>query len=194
MLMRQQSCCLRYLYSVMAAEYTHIVEGCKRHERKAQKALYDMFAPMAMGICMRYVHSREAAQEVLQDGFVLVFDKIGRLREAEKVGAWIRRVMVNESLKYCNRYERPLYTEEMAGGGEQVAGSAFDPFGTEEVVAALQRLAPAQRVVFNLMEVEGYTYAEVAKELRCSEVNVRALLSRAKRSLREQLGETRNEK
>jgi RNA polymerase sigma-70 factor (ECF subfamily) len=68
----------------------------------------------------------------------------------------------------------------------------LDPFATEEVVMALQQLPPAQRTAFNLLEVEGYTIEECAAQLRCSEVNLRALLSRAKARLRELLTEKKD--
>ena len=63
----------------------------------------------------------------------------------------------------------------------------LDPFGLESVVAALQQLPPAQRMAFNLVEVDGYTFEDAAKKMKSSEVNVRALLCRAKGRLRELL-------
>lgn len=139
---------------------------------------------MAMGVCMRYVHDRDEAQDLLQEGFVRVFENIGKVREPERVGAWIYKLMVNECLKYYRRHERPRYLDD-----EQVdcVQMPLDPFGTEEVVAALQQLAPAQRMAFNLLEVEGDTFEAAAEKMHCSEVNVRALLSRAKCRLRELL-------
>lgn len=168
----------------MVADYAHIIEGCRRHDRKAQRALYDAFAPMAMGLCMRYASDRDAAQDLMQDGFVQVFENIGRLRDPERLGAWVYRLMLNECLKQFRRRKRTPYIVDNQVEGVQLP---LDPFGTEEVVAALQRLAPAQRMAFNLVEVEGYTYEEAAVQMKCSEVNVRALLSRAKSCLREML-------
>lgn len=168
----------------MVADYAHIIEGCRRHDRKAQRALYDTFAPMAMGLCMRYASDRDAAQDLMQDGFVRVFENIGRLRDPERLGAWIYRLMLNECLRQLRRQQRTRYVVDNQVEGVQLP---LDPFGTEEVVAALQRLAPAQRMAFNLIEVEGYTYEEAAEMMKSSEVNVRALLSRAKSCLREML-------
>lgn len=165
----------------MNVDFAHIVEGCRRHDRRAQRALYDALAPMAMGVCIRFTHDRDEAQDIMQEGFVKVFEKMGQLKDPQQIGAWAYKVMLNECLKYYRHHERPVYSEEV-----HVDGSLFplDPFGTEEVVVALQQLAPAQRMAFNLIEVEGYTYEEVAKEMRCSEVNIRALVCRAKTMLR----------
>lgn len=172
----------------MKADNAQLLEGCRRRDRRAQRALYDAYAPMAMGVCMRFATDRDAAQDLLQDGFVRVFEQIGRVRDAERLGGWIHRVMVNECLQHYRR-RRPLVL-----GDEGVLDSVqlpLDPFGTEEIVRALQQLAPAQRTAFNLVEVEGYSLEETAGAMRCTEVNVRALLSRAKARLRELLTDER---
>ncbi len=168
----------------MVADYAHIIEGCRRHDRQSQRALYETFAPMAMGVCMRYASDRDAAQDLLQDGFVRVFENIAQVHNPERLGAWVYRLMLNECLRQYRRRKPTVYAEEAQVDGVQLP---LDPFGTEEVVTALQRLSPAQRTAFNLVEVEGYTYEEVARKMKCSEVNVRALLCRAKERLREEL-------
>ena len=168
----------------MAADYAHIIEGCRRHDRRAQRALYDALAPMAMGVCMRYMRDRDEAQDVVQEGFVRVYENLGKVRDPQQMEAWAYKVMVNECLKHYRRYERPVYVDDvMVEGVEQ----PLDPFGLESVVAALQQLPPAQRMAFNLVEVDGYTFEDAAKEMKSSEVNVRALLCRAKGRLRELL-------
>ncbi|MBP5342071.1 MAG: sigma-70 family RNA polymerase sigma factor [Bacteroidales bacterium] len=166
----------------MPTDYTEMLEGCRRRNRQAQKALYDTFAPMAMGLCMRYARNRAEAEDWLQDGFVRVFEKIGQVRAPEQLGAWIYSVVMHVCIKQWRKQRLP-----MAGDGEEPELAEFptDPFANEEVVLALQQIAPQQRVVFNLMAVEEYSYQEAAHELKCSEANVRALYSRAKSRLRE---------
>ncbi len=165
-----------------------MVEGCRRGDRRAQKALYEEFAPMALGVCMRFASDRDAAQDLMQDGFVRVYEKIGLLRETEHLKGWIYRTMINVCIRdYQRRKRQIVQCDETADDNLP----PLDPFGTEQVVMALQQLPRAQRLVFNLTEVEGYSYAETAKELKCSEVNVRALLSRAKAGLRTLLTQNR---
>ena len=164
---------------MMAADFTHIVEGCRRRDRVAQRQLYDAMAPMAMGVCMRYVRNREEAQDLMQEGFVHVFEHLSQLRE----------VMVNECLRHFRRKRLTMVTGDM--GVADRAEQPLDPFADEEVVLALQQIAPQQQVVFNLVAVEEYSYDEAAKLLHCSEVNVRALYSRARGRLREILNENK---
>ncbi len=165
----------------MTADYKHIMEGCRRHDRKAQQALYEAMAPMAMGVCMRYSSDRDEAQDLLQDGFVKVFEQIGKVRDSESLGAWIYRVMISVCMKNYRRKMRRKVAETAVIEHVELP---LDPFADEEIVAAMQRLAPAQRHVFNLIAVEGYSYSDAAHEMRCSEVNVRALYSRARMEMR----------
>ncbi|MBP3762573.1 MAG: sigma-70 family RNA polymerase sigma factor [Bacteroidales bacterium] len=166
----------------MEPDYTQLVEGCRRGDPHAQRALYDALSPMALGVCMRYARDRHTAQDLLQDGFIKVFENIGRLKKPESVGAWVYKVMVNRCVNHCKRHRSPLPLDEVA---DTPVSLPLDPFALEEVVGALQQLPPQQRTVFNLVEVEDYSYSEVAARLQCSEHTVRANLSRAKSRLKE---------
>lgn len=168
----------------MSEEYTQLVEGCKNRERRAMKRLYDLTAPMAMGVCMRYSHDRDAAQDLMQEGYIKVYEGIGKLRDPSKVMAWVYQVMVNECINRCKRAKRTEYIEEMVT--EPVVFQP-DTFAGEEVVMKLQLLPPRPRAVFNMLEVEELTEEEAAARLKTSVGNVRTMMSRAKRMLRDML-------
>ena len=172
----------------MTTELEQIVDGCKRKNPIAQKKLYELYAPKMLGLCMRYTHSRDEAQDLLHDGIIKVFENISRLRKPESVGAWVYQVMVNRCLNHCKQ-RRPLAS--LDDNVPTPVALPLDPFADQEIVLALQQLPPQQRLVFNLIEVEDRPYDEVAATLRCSEVNLRALLSRAKARLRDILTETK---
>lgn len=157
-----------------------MVEGCRKRNPKAQRALYDAVAEMAMGICMRYAADRDEAQDMLQDGFIKVFERIGTLRDPEGVRSWVYGVMMNTCIDHQRTRRGWVPLEEV----REPARFDTDPFGTEELVAAIQRLSPMPRTVFNLCEVEGYTQDEVAKRLKTNKVAVKVALSRAKSELR----------
>ena len=166
----------------MSEEYTQIVEGCRRRDRKAQRALYDATAAMALGVCMRYAHDRTRAQDWMQDGYIRVFENIGKLKKPESLMSWVYQVMTNVCITALKREQERVPIDDVTS---EIVVPPENPFADEEVVEALQKIMPSQRLVFNLIEVEDYTIEEVAKELKCTEVNVRALLSRAKSNMRE---------
>ncbi len=168
----------------MESDYTQIVEGCRRRDPRSQRALYDALAPMALGVCMRYSHDRHTAQDLMQDGFVKVFENIARLQQPERLGAWVYQIMVNRCLNHLKKRREELCPD---GIPPSPIALPLDPFAMEEIVLALQQLSPQQRMVFNLVEVDDRPYDEVADILHCSESNVRALLCRAKSRLRDLL-------
>ena len=168
----------------MEQNYTQLVEGCRRRDRRSMRALYDLTAPMAMGVCMRFASDRDAAQDLMQDGYIKVYEGLARLREPEKLMAWVYQVMFNEGLNHCKRNRRPEYLDEV---GEEPVVFQTDAFGMEEVVLALQQLPPRQRAVFNMLEVEDMDEKEVAVRMGTPVTNVRTLMSRAKNRLKELL-------
>lgn len=168
----------------MSDKYTQLVKRCRKRDERAMRELYEEMAPMAMGVCMRYARSREEAQDLMQEGFIKVFEHLGRLKEEEKLGAWIHKIMVNTCIDfYYSRKELRLLDDVTV----EPVTLPLDPFGMEEIVAAIQQLPPHQRAVFNLVEVEGYSCEEVAQRLRQTASGVRATLCRAKATLREEL-------
>ena len=168
----------------MSGEYTQLVKRCRKHDERAMRALYEEMAPMAMGVCMRYSRSREEAQDLMQDGFVKVFEKLGSLKEPERVGAWVHQIMVNVCIDHFHSRKEMRYFDDV--DAEPVT-LPLDPFTMGEIVAAVQQLPPHQRAAFNLVEVEGYSCEEAAERLKVSASGLRATLSRAKATLRETL-------
>ena len=77
-----------------------LIDGCKRGEASARKELYELYAPAMMSVCARYVHDRETARDLLQDGFIKVFTKIQTYSATGPFGAWLRRVFVTTALEY----------------------------------------------------------------------------------------------
>jgi RNA polymerase sigma-70 factor (ECF subfamily) len=173
----------------MSEKYTQLLKRCRKHDERAMRALYEEMAPMAMGVCMRYSHNREEAQDLMQDGFVKVFEKLDSLKDPERVGAWIHQIMVNVCIDSFHSRKELRFLDDMV---VEPVTLPLDPFGMEAIVAAMQKLPPHQQVVFNLVEVEGYSCEEVAQRLGQSASGVRATLSRAKAALREELIDKNN--
>ena len=167
----------------MGENYTQLVADCRHRDRKAMRRLYELTAPMAMGVCMRYCHNRTTAQDLMQEGYIKVYEGLGRLRDPERLMGWVYQVMVNECINFCRRVK----TTEALEDNLQHEPVDFqpDPFGDEEVVLALQQLPPRQRAVFNMLEVEGLAEEVVAERMKTPVSNVRILLSRARMKLRE---------
>ena len=80
-----------------------LLQGCIKKDLTAQKQLYDRFAKKMMGVCLRYADCNEEAQDILQDAFIKVFDRIESFKATGSLEGWIKKVMVNTALDNFRR-------------------------------------------------------------------------------------------
>ena len=166
-----------------------MVAGCLKGEPAAQKALYQTFAGKMMSICMRYAHDREQAQDILQDGFVKVFQKMDRFRGEGPLGGWIARTMVNTALDNIRRnkpYDQSLDLTE-AEHLHSAEGLAVSKLTTNELMDLIQALPTGYRTVFNLFAIEGYPHKDIAEMLGISENTSKSQFMKARAYLRKLL-------
>ena len=177
----------------MKMDVEQVVLGCQRKDSEAQKCLYETFAPMMLGVCSRYTKSRDEAQDLLHDGFIKVFENIGRLQNPQALGKWIYQIMVRESLNYLQRRTTMRYYEvnkmDELAKDEGLNEEPWEEPGSkvEEIIAALQSLPDVYRVAFNLHEVEEWDYEAIAEYLHQPETTVRSHVARAKIMIRKKL-------
>ncbi|RYZ15780.1 MAG: RNA polymerase subunit sigma-70, partial [Sphingobacteriales bacterium] len=76
-----------------------LVQRCKAGQRKAQELLYKMLAAKMLGVCLRYATDRMEAEDMLQNGFIKVFQKMADYRGEGSFEGWVRRIMVHSSIE-----------------------------------------------------------------------------------------------
>ena len=168
-----------------------LIERCRRREPRAQKLLYDRFAPKMLGVCRRYVTAREDAEDVLVEAMFKVFDHIESFTAAGSFEGWIRRIVVNEALMFLRK--RKLLTVEPEVVDLQNSARHVEPLSIEHELAAqdilrlLETLPTGYRTVFNLYVVEGYKHIEIAELLGISINTSKSQLILAKERLRREV-------
>jgi RNA polymerase sigma factor (sigma-70 family) len=167
-----------------------IIEGCARHERKAQEALYEKYSRLLMGVCMRYAGDRAEAEDILQDSFIKIYFRIKDFSGSGSFAGWLRKVVVNTAithyhlnLKYRYHVEIEEYVDRESGG----ASFAEDYFTADELFLVLAELPAGYRMIFNLYAVEGYKHKEIAKMLSIDTNTSKSQYSRARAALRDKL-------
>jgi RNA polymerase sigma-70 factor (ECF subfamily) len=169
-----------------------LIQLCIGNDRKAQRLLYEQYvAPMGR-LCLRYVRNEADVQEVLTEGFVKVFRELKtfRYRGAGSLRAWVRKIMVNESLMHLRKGHGlsfvGLEAAENDGAGEVESPLAVDPaVSAEEIFDFVRQLPGGYRVVFNLYAIEGYSHKEIAGMLGITESTSRSQLAHARARLQE---------
>jgi len=165
-----------------------LLEGCKAGNRKMQEALYKHTASKMMAVCMRYAKDRMEAEDVLQVGYVKVFQKVKEYRGDGSFEGWIRRIMVNTAIESYRKNLRTLSVVPIEDAYEQPAtGFDFSRLGMQDLMKVIQKLADGYRMVFNMYVIEGYSHKEIAETLGISEGASKSQLSRARAILKEEI-------
>ena len=170
-----------------------LVHGCLREDRRCQEALYARFNRRMYGVCLRYARHQLEAQDLLQDGFIKVFDKIQDFRMEGSLEGWIRRIMVTTCISH---YRKKAVQQERLGlehlPEAAVGAVAVETLSERDLLNMVAELPDGYRMVFNLYAIEGYDHAEIATLLGCGESTSRSQLAKARRMLQQRI-ENRNE-
>jgi len=165
-----------------------LIKRCRSGERKAQELLYKQLAAKMMGVCMRYATDRMEAEDMLQNGFIRVFQKMDDYRGEGSFEGWVRRIMVHSSIEYYRKHHKMMQVVDMDEVDEpSVNPLAAAKLDAKDLMALIQQLAPGYRVVFNLYAIEGYSHREIGEIVGITEGASKSQLSRARTILKEQI-------
>jgi RNA polymerase sigma factor (sigma-70 family) len=164
-----------------------LIEGCRKGNRAFQKALYDRYCRKMLVVCLRYSKTTAEGEDILQEGFVKVFQGIKDFRQEAKLETWITRIMVNTAL---NVQRKKLYLYPMVDVAEinlpeeemSISGIHFT-----QLLEMIQSLPQGCQIVFNLFAIEGYSHKEIAESLGISEGTSKSQFARAKSLLQAKL-------
>jgi len=165
-----------------------LLKGCRKGDRKSQEQLYHRFSAAMFGLCLQYASCREDAEDILQEGFIKVFDKLSQVKNPAAFPGWIRRVMINTALeKYRSEVVLQKVQSEIKEQTETITDNALEQLSAEELITLIQKLTPKYRMVFNLYAIEGYNHKEISEMLGISEGTSKSNLSRARYILQEKV-------
>jgi RNA polymerase sigma-70 factor (ECF subfamily) len=163
-----------------------LITAVKKGEAKAQKSLYERFAPTMFAVCSRYAPDSETARDLLQDGFVKVFTKIDAFAGTGSFEGWMRRVFVTTCLEHLRQKHALKFATSIDDQVVQVAGdeaTVVEQLSADELMQMINSLSDGYRTVFNMYAIEGYSHAEIAELLGVTEVTSRTQYMRARKIL-----------
>ena len=174
--------------SFFDSEEQRLTKGLKAGRPDAQENLYRKLAEKMMAVCMRYARNGDEAADMLQEGFIRVFDKIGTFEESGSLEGWVRKVITNVALRHYQRNAK-LYVVADADWTESDSHSSCldQDHSVEAMLSMIQRLPDGYRMVFNLYAIEGYSHEEIAAMLEISVGTSKSQLSRARQALQRML-------
>ena len=165
-----------------------LIEGCIKENKQCQKELFLRYSGKMLTVCRRYARHQLEAEDLLQDAFIRVFDKIDQFKFNGSFEGWIRRIVVNTALK---NYQKSSYQKEQIGlenyEEDSLEPSVYSQLHEEELLRLIAALPDGYRVVFNLYVMEGFSHKEIAKSLNIQEATSRSQLLKARKMLQSQI-------
>jgi len=164
-----------------------IIKACKKNKAWAQAELFEKYSDIMFGTCLYYSENKADAEDLLQDGFMQIFNNISKYKD-DNLEAWMRRVFINLALM---RYRKnKLETQELNDDYDYTEFKDYEisaQLNTNDLMQMINELPTQYRLVFNLYAIEGYKHREIAEMLDINEGTSKSNLSRARNILQDKL-------
>lgn len=182
----------------MDKELRILIQKCVENDKEGQRELYTLLSPVLYGICLKYMRNKTEADDVFQDAFIILFQKIYQYKFEGSFEGWAKRIFVNEALEVLRKKQRRLH---VAIENSNLSNSIEDETNVPRIVVShdkllkhIQQLPDNYRMIFNLYVFEGYSHKAIANKLKMAAGTSKSLLSRAKSLLRTKITEELNKK
>jgi RNA polymerase sigma-70 factor (ECF subfamily) len=173
-----------------------LIAGCLKGDSRSQQAIHKMFYGKMKAVCMRYTRDSDQAMDILQEGFLKVFNNLDRYSGVGTFEGWVRRIMVNLSIDRFRKLKHDFVllgdnhsmeeweeeTEEEVAENDEI----YD-ITPEQIIEAMRQLSPAYRTVFNLYVYEDYTHQDIAEELGISIGTSKSNYAKARKNMKKLL-------
>ena len=183
--------------------FSDIIKRCKQGDRHAQESVYKLLAGKMFAVCLRYCSNHEEAKDLLHDGFVTVFTKIGQFHHAGSFEGWVRRIFVNLAMDRCRNSTKALMVDSVDENSLHFAASENDDEEKEEwgafrlsetdLLAMVDELPQQYKMVFNLYAIDGLSHRDIAKKMGISESTSRSNFLRARSILQKKVKDKVNQ-
>lgn len=155
-------------------------------DTKAQELLYKQFAGKMYTLCLRYARHQMEAEDLLQEGFIKVFEHIAEYNFDGSFEGWIRRIFTNNAINAVNKkqFKSEVYFPENDALIESHEVGIIDKISEQELISLISTLPIGYKTIFNLYVIDGYSHLEIGEMLNITESTSRSQLTKAKKFLR----------
>ena len=170
-----------------------LIIDCKKNDPNAQAQLYRLFSAKLFGICLKYSGNYAEAQDNLQDGFLIIFDKIEQFHFKGSFEGWAKRIMINNALQKFRgvRFLEIVNDEDFV---DEVVEIDDEAISLDYLMEIIQELPDRYRLVFSLYVLDDYSHKEIAEMLAITTGTTKSNLARARIILKEKIDTFRAKK
>lgn len=170
------------------SDIKNVIIRCSRGNIKAQEHLFKYYYPYVKSIALRYSSCYEDAEEITNDSFVKIFEKIGLQDSKKDFKSWIRVITINTALdRYRKNRKHDLEIASEIYVNEPPDFTLLDSLDAEDIIGLINSLPLVYRFTFNMYVIEGFSHAEIAQKLQVTESSSRSNLTRSKKLLRQMI-------
>lgn len=160
-------------------------------DRKAFDTIYEMYADAMYSVCLRYTKNIDEAADMLQDGFIKIYENRKKFNTEQEFGPWIKRIIINEAINHYRVNKRFNLVEE-----DSYFEDVEEPFEIKEssnlkdtLLLIVRELPEGYRAVFNMYVFDNLTHKEIAEYLQVSINTSKTQLSKARKMIKTKLAE-----
>jgi len=171
--------------------HQEIIDKCREGDSKAQFQLYKLYYKAMYNTSYRIVNDSMEAEDIMQDSFLAAFDKISTYSGKVSFGAWLKKIVINNSLDSIKKNK--IEVENIEERNHNIKEEDDDDetedidYKIEEIRMAINELADGYRIILSLYLIEGYDHEEIGEILGITSSTSRSQLTRAKKKLKEYL-------
>jgi RNA polymerase sigma factor (sigma-70 family) len=167
-----------------------LIEGCRDNQRHFQEILYKQYFPKMMAMCMHHTNGNQAdAMDMLNAGFLKVFQKIGTFEFKGSFEGWIRRIVYHAIVDHYKQNAKHSHFLVLEEKDDKVESSGLQNCYVEDLMQLLEYLPPTTQKVFKLYALEGFSHKEIGETLNMSDGTSKWHLSTAREKLKKLLQE-----
>jgi len=161
-----------------------LIKACSNGDHNAFKKIYDIHSGTMYSICLRYMTNEDEAKDALQEGFIKVFNSIGKFQFTGSFEGWMKRIFVNTSIEQIRKRKLHFDVSEL-NTNELPLTSRIETgkLDAEKMMRLVQQLPLGYRTVFNMFVIDGYSHKEISDYLNINENTSKSQLFKARKQL-----------
>ncbi len=167
------------------------IEKIKNNDRRTVLELYRYTFNALMGSAVRYKNNQEDQMVIVNNCFLKIVKNIDKYKIGTAYFSWVKRIAHNEIIDTFRKEKnyKELFNHEVDETiiNVEETSTIDKEFEEEELLAMLNELPPATKIVFNLFAIDGYSYNEIAEQLGIGKETVKWHLKSARKKLRAKL-------
>lgn len=159
-----------------------LIDGCIKGKQKARKELFRQYHRILLGICLRYSRDKSEAEDMLLEGFIQIYSKIGTYSNAGSFEGWLKKVMLHTAIDYFRKNRKENFHQNIDDYNDLVSEDidSLKQLSAKEILGLIQTMPQGYRIVFNLFAIEGFSHKEIAEKLQVTESTSKSQVRKAR--------------